>query len=460
MLSALKGRIVNLDGAKLLGALGFGGIRPITLCDLLRGEMGADKRIDPEHGSRLGEVITPGEIEKQPLHQERDGILNVSKHVEFRAQDGSWRPVGRLNSETAGREDEKRLCEFAPDSTILHRDYRGGAIEFFKVARSRAGYGPHVRHLIEWARGAGDLARQRAVLRYLVDGHQGPRLADALRADRPTWMPEDPRDIPQDLLPTEHREESRKTLVIRLGGHEQIQVVEPPPPEPLPPSAESALLAIHDWWTDVGPSEREKYDRRVYPSGFLPAQLRQADSRVGWFTMFALACFQSLGRTQEGQHRSFIDRGRSQGWWQELAESTPPDRVQPWIDLLERWSAPDQFGQDFLPWRRTFGELYTFVRWMGDYILLFRRLPSVVREEGPVSVDDILQPAYSPKFRGLGIEAAPLDRSLHIGVRLAGAGTVTPPHIRRARREADRAVLLGTHAARSRIPAGNGRRLQ
>ena len=343
----------------------------------------------------------------------------MAKHVEFRAQDESWRPVGVLNSQRAGREDEKRLCEFAPDSTLLHRDYQGAAIEFFKVARNRAGYGPQVRHLLEWARRAGDLDRQRAVLRYLVDGHQGPRLADALQHNRPAWMPEDPRDIPPDLLPTERPDESRKMLVIRLGGHEQVDVREPVGPESLPPSAESALREIHDWWTRVGQSEREEYDRRVYPSGFLPAQIRQEDDRAGWFTMFALACFRSLGRAKDEHHRRFIDRGREQGWWQQLAESTPPkglDGVQPWIDLLERWSAPDQFGQDFLPWRRTFGELYTFVRWLEDYILLFRKLPSVVRVEGRMPVDDILRPAYSPAFRPLGIEAAPLDSSLRIGV--------------------------------------------
>ena len=411
--------VVRVDDDSVEPALGFDGIRRITLCDLLRDEMGTDKRIDQERGTRLGKVITPDAIEKQPLHQERDSILDVAKHVEFRAQDESWRPVGTLNSKLAGREDEKRQCEFAPENTLLHADYQGAAVEFFKVARRNAGYGPRVRHLLEWARHASDLDRRRAVLRYLVDGHQWRGLADAVRDDRPTWMPQDPRDIPQDLLPTERQDESRKTLVIRLGGHEQVEVREPAPPEASPPSAESALREIHDWWTRVGPSERNEYDRRVYPSGFLPAQLQQEADRAGWFTMFALACFRSLGWFQDGQHRGFMNLARNEGWWQQLAESTPPrppDEVQPWIDLLERWSAPMQVGQDFLPWRRTFGELYTFVRWLDAYILLFRRLPSVIRAEGPVSMDDILRPAYSPAFRPLGLEAAPLDSSLRIGV--------------------------------------------
>ena len=419
VLSALRSRVVNREGAEVLRKLDFDGIRPISLSGLLRDEMGTDKRIDPERGKRLGEVITLDEIEKQPLHQERDSILDAAKQVEFRAQDESWRPVGALNSRLAGREDEKRWCEFAPESTLLHGDYQDAAIQFFKVARSRAGYNPQVRQLLEWTRRASDRDRQRAVLRYLVDGHQGSRLADAVRGNRPPWMPEDPRDIPLDLLPTERQDEFRKLLVLRLGGHEQIDVREPVLPEPSLPSAESVLERLHDWWIRVGPSEGQRYDRRVYPPGFLPAQLRQGDDRVDWFTMFALACFRSLGRFQDEQHRGFIDLGRSEGWWRELAESTPPkppDQVRPWIDLLERWSAPEQRGQEFLPWRRTFGELYTFTRHLDDYILLFRKLPNVIRAKGPVSMDDILRPAYSPAFQGLGIEAAPLDSSLRIGV--------------------------------------------
>ena len=57
--------------------------------------------------------------------------------------------------------------------------------------------------------------------------------------------------------------------------------------------------------------------------------------------MFALACFQSFGRAQDGQHRRFVEVGYQQGWWQKIAESRPPDETQPWLARLEEWSAPD-----------------------------------------------------------------------------------------------------------------------
>lgn len=418
-LSALRRRVVDRERAEVLRTLGFDGIRPVTLSGLLRDEMGTDKRIDPERGRRLGEVITPGGIEKQPLDQERDSILDAAKQAEFRAQDESWRPVATLNSQLAGREDEKRWCEFAPESNLLRGDYRDAAIEFFKVARNRSGYGPRVDdHLLAWARCASDRDRQRALLRYLVDGHQGSRLADAVQNHRPPWMPEDPRDILPDRLPIERRDEFRKLLVLRLGGHEQIDVREPVSSPP-PPPPESDLLEIHDWWTRVAPSERQRYDERVYPPWFRPVQLAQEGNRTGWFTMLSLACFRSLGRFQDEQNLGFINRGWNEGWWRQLAESTPPQppgQVQPWIDLLERWSGSAEVDQEFLPWRRTFGELYTIVRWLDDYMLLFHKLPSIIRAEGHVSVNDILRPAYCPEFSRLGLEAAPLGSSLRIGV--------------------------------------------
>jgi hypothetical protein len=132
--------------------------------------------------------------------------------------------------------------------------------------------------------------------------------------------------------------------------------------------------------------------------------------------MFALACFQSFGRAQDGQHRMFIEHGWREGWWQELAESRPPSDVQSWLTRLEGWSAPEQFDQGFLPWRRTFVDLYTVARWMAEYVELISKLPRIVQDRGPISLNDILRPSYSPVIMPLGLDAAPLSRSLGIGM--------------------------------------------
>jgi hypothetical protein len=132
--------------------------------------------------------------------------------------------------------------------------------------------------------------------------------------------------------------------------------------------------------------------------------------------MFALACFQTLGRTMEGQHRVFIESGMRDGWWLELASSKPPHNAQAWLDRLERWSGPLLQDQQFMSWRRVFVDLYTFARWLDDYTLIMRKLPRVVEHHGPISLRDILKPSFSPALAALSVDAAPIDRSLGIGV--------------------------------------------
>src|SRR5205085_1008376 len=152
------------------------------------------------------------------------------------------------------------------------------------------------------------------------------------------------------------------------------------PEPPNRPAPALVLTNIHGWWEGVKRIENQKYADRLYPPDFLPSELKANSDRTGWFTMFALACFHSFGRTQDGQHRIFIEQGRREGWWQELAESRPPDDVQSWLDRLERWSAPEQFDQSFLPWRRTFFDLYTVSRWLDEYREVILKLPPIIKE--------------------------------------------------------------------------------
>ena len=185
----LIGQIVAFDVATRLKKLGFDRIRPTTLSELLLTEMGEDKRIDVELGIRLGQVITPDAIEKEPLHQERRQILEAASQACFRSRDdNTWRPVRSLISKDAGGDDESLLCDFAPDEALLHRDYREESLQFFKVARMQSGYRPSLPVLRKWVDGAHDEHRRRAVLRYLGTGRHGPALAQLVWEDPPSWM--------------------------------------------------------------------------------------------------------------------------------------------------------------------------------------------------------------------------------------------------------------------------------
>jgi hypothetical protein len=416
-LADLEGSTVASDVAGQLKKLGFGGVRPITFADILRREMGHESRIDFELAARLGDVLSLEAIEQESLGQERKQILDVAKQAHFLAQDGSWRSVRDINSEYAGSEDEKLLCNFAPGSALLDQSYQGAALEFFKVSRSQSGYGPQASLLLKWSNSADKADRQRAVLWYVIVGRQGQALAEVMRSDFPAWIPQPLERLLTDSLLVGWSDEDRKRLLFELGGHYLFNVIKVEPTEEQPKADPQVILdRIHDWWSAEGAAERDAYASRVYPTFFSPSQLRETGDRAAWFTMFSLACFQSFGRAQDGQHRVFIETGWREGWWQELAESRPPSDVQSWLDRLEGWSAPEQFDQGFLPWRRTFVDLYTVARWLDEYIEVVRKLPRIIQDRGPISLNDVLRPSYSPVIMPLGLDAAPLSRSLGIGM--------------------------------------------
>lgn len=416
-LADLKHKTVASGVAGQLRKLGFGRVRPITLADLLRREIGSESRIDVDLAMRLGEVLNMEGIEQQLLGQERKHILDVAKQAHFLAQDGAWRSARDINSEHAGSEDEKLLCKFAPSSTLLDQSYRGAALEFFKVARSQSGYGPQPSLLLKWAASANDADRQRAVLWYVIAGRQGRALAELMRSDFPAWLPQPIERLLSEPLLMGWPDEDRKRLLFELGGHYLFHVTAVEPTEERPKADPEAILnRIYDWWCVKGPAERDAYANRAYPTFFAPSQLRGTGDRAAWFNMFALACFQSFGRAQDGQHRVFMETGWREGWWQELAESRPPSDVQSWLDRLESWSASEQFDQGFLPWRRAFVDLYTVARWLDEYVEVIRKLPRIIQDRGPISLNDVLRPSYSPVIMSLGLNAAPLSRSLGIGM--------------------------------------------
>ena len=196
-------------------------------------------------------------------------------------------------------------------------------------------------------------------------------------------------------------------LHARLDG-----VLGSPTPEPTPAQK---LSEVVEWWSGVKAEERHRYRKEAYPSILDPSSLEDTN-RVGWFTMFALACFQSYGRTRDGQHRGFVDSGVRAMWWEDLANSSPPEDVNAWLERLNAWSDVDHPSQQFRMWRGSFLALYTVARYMDEYIRLMQKLPDIVEEEGPLSLQEVLDPTHSPAVRKLGVDAAPLAQTLGIGV--------------------------------------------
>ena len=414
----LKDHVVHAEVARPLKTLGFGPIRALTLSELLQIEIGEDGCIDIPLATRLGQVITQAGVEDEPLRQERTEILETASRMRFLAQDGAWRHVSQLSS-THGGDDETLLCGFAPDGALLHQEYQGAALEFFKVARMQSGYGPNVQNsLKEWIYAAHDEQRQRAALKYLVSSRRGPDLAQSLRYDRPpTWLDDVLTEFESHPLVENVTHEDRLKLIVELDPT-RLQVALPAQSyrEPYGTADASRVLEqCYAWWMDEREGERSKYVESVYPDGFDRSHLAIARiDRTAWFTMLALACYQLFGRTQDGQHRSFIESGWREGWWMELAESEPPTSVRPWLDRLESWSSPERSEETYHIWERTLVDLYTISRGLNVYVELIRKFPLFVGDHGTPSTDNIFRPSDSLLAQHLSLDAAPIDRALGI----------------------------------------------
>ena len=414
--------IVAREVAAPLGELGFH-VAPITVSSLLAMKIGEDgyRRVGPGLAIQLGKVITPESIEKEPLLQERDDILRIARHAEYRAQDGRWRHVRYLS--VRGRDAE---AAFAPMGALLHEEYGTDSLEFFMVSRRESGYGSVLRSaLYGWVSDAADERRQRAVLKYLVDGRQGPYLGSLLRINRPAWM---------DLVSTRGSShplfcdgdwsvgdvtkvlaeiDPKRVVVTRRRG-----VILPNRTQ-----AKSILDRLYRWWMCGRVVRSEEYSSSVYPGEFIETELfgalESADNpayRGAWFTLLALACYQSFGRTQDEQHRNFIARGLLDKWWTELAESRFPDPIEPWIDRLKQWSDPDRTDEAFHQWEKTLVDLCTISRGLEIYAELMWKFPKYVDDLASPSLDAILNPRQSELAQKLGLYARPIGRVLGIGI--------------------------------------------
>ena len=425
----INNRIVAPGVRAVLVKLGFNKIQPMTLSELIGREMRSDDhKIGPNLGKRLGMVVTLDRIRSGPLQQEQHVIAATASKANFQAQDESWHSVEDLISEKNINEDERRVCMFAPRDVVLSDKYGCAAVRFFELARSKSGHRPPVGQMLVWARSADDDGRKRAVLQYTICGHYGRQLASRLRKDCPVWI----RDVLNQGL--------SHSLLGKFSDHEKAEVLlaldrERIPREvirsigdgtsvgPGPRTDPGKLLRnIYEWWKRECTKERLNYEKSVYPERFrdlgIAGELCRRDpiNRVAWFTMFALARYQSFGRTQDEQHRSYIQIGMCSGWWTELAESKVTESVEPWIKRLRQWSAPSRRDESFHQWEATLGDLATFARGLDVYVELIRKFPGFLDAYGRDSLDVILLPHKSRLAQDLGLLAAPIKRTMGIGV--------------------------------------------
>jgi hypothetical protein len=406
-IEAFKDSLIDDEIATLLLELNLPRGRKLDLPTLVKAVTG-EEGIDPMLADSLAALL--GEDVRSAITGEEDSELRVIlRERPWLAEDGSWQPIRFLAFSQSSDDAECARARFAPPSGRLSSSYRRRGLELAKFAREQAGHNEPVWQ--GWSASANSCpARQTAFIQYLVSADQR---AVKLLLQAAAWMPA-LAELAQSSLLNGLSPNERGLLLAKLGVFSDLYPEHIEPKSASSIDSEAALTAIADWWRENREELTAAYDGAVYPEGFSSAGLVDGDEQA-WFTILALASFQTLGRTRPYQSRQFVADAIQLGWWQKLASVDPDDvALGPFVERLRAWSDPNA-EESYLMWRRCLTDLCMIARHLKDYRRLFTSLPAIVAKEGEVSLRNHLRPAFSQVAARMGVEAAPIASSLGIG---------------------------------------------
>lgn len=345
--------------------------------------------------------------------------------LQFRSESGGWTEAGELlTNHDEIDPDEALRYTLAPPNRRLHRNYSvatnqdaNPALDFFLVCRERL-QAP-VELLATWVLDARTDERRLAALVYIADGKLGEDVAERVREQ--SWLH---GGFQNSSLLAGLSSEQRERLQRRLASSEVLkkgyEAVNPDPwSSPPPPpriDLEKALANIHAWWsTDEGIAQAEDYYAALYPAMEIDLQIDPETGRFdrsSWLILFSLGAFQGMGRTQDVQHRGFIQYCQQKGWWQTFATVDPKEYPQKWMDIIEEYAEGQHDDEQWTQWIAQFPKLYKLRRWMDDYVELFL---SINRFDEHFLFQDVLTPRANRHYQGGGIDPPALIRTLKLG---------------------------------------------
>ena len=430
---------------QLAGAL-VGHVRPLRLLTVLEWEFKYGNYADPQRATRLGQAVTKRTLDLIRDRTERNSLRDLLDTVEFKGADGQYHPakVLLLGHATAldrdsRREDERFRAGFAPSTRVLSPEYDGLAVAFFDACRETLE--APVKFLAEWVVEAREGPRQEAALKYLAHGERSTGLIEELkqRGLVGTWL--------ADLTTSEAfwrvDEESRARLHILLPEHARPKYdrgsLLASRPTSAPIDAPTALLAIHDWWTENrtrpqpqfnGRSYIQEYERRTYPKHVAPGRLATDDpadlgTRKDWMTLFILGLVHTMGGFQREQHRGFLAFCENRHALDVFAgQNTDADT---WITFLENYFEAQTDNSPFLHWMRQFVGIFAVSRRLEDYIESFC---AIQRHQGRFPLTVITEPRTDNRAP---VSAPPISRVLGMGAcfvvrELVRLGVITNEH--------------------------------
>lgn len=402
----------------------------INLATIVGNEINFNSYVSPDLAASLGTVINRDLLRKMehgPTSQ-RNEFLRLDQilrsEIRFLTQNGSWAIPKMIlvppNVTNPDRREEALRSAFAPPERVLANEFVGTGVDFFLACRSEMSC--TIEEMAKWARNADTEIRRSAVLLYLREGEKHKLLQDELYriGIDGTWLS---KICIGDLRRVGFNDREEAATLVNLGVCSPNQIITPnytvaPSPQLRVPETEFSRIA--KWWARERVGQIKKYDRQVYPDGWLPNLMKDGpgnnhDARAEWLKFFVTCIVQTVGRVTPDQNREFVRLCASERWLATLADHLNGPRE--WLAAIERF-IDRHSGEEirYFYWLRHFVGVATVSRHLDAYADAFL---SIDRFEGRFTPTDLISIRTSKQFQFGGPDAPTLSPILGIGANFA-----------------------------------------
>ncbi len=329
-------------------------------------------------------------------------------------------------------DDELLRSAFAPTTRILDPAYIGCPEDWILFRWLRVQHRVDAAEIADWYRDVEEDLRP-AALRYLLNG----RLRDTvlpllIRPEaRPSWL----QDFHVVRLMLQRICEERWRRQGLLGALFPEQLAAPEPSPHPPPVPANFFHQLSEWWDNAAVRSEviAAYERQAWPewlrrNGGISDQLRSG-SEDHWLALLVLGVCRRLGRTQQYQHRGFLDFLRERGWWNVFKA---PENERAWMQMLRDWQDRESVELPYAQWMSLFPAVYQLSRYRTTYVRLLKLAGQPSATEWDIT--HWLKSRINPVLTGAGTQfdapPAPLDMGLHWVLReLVRLGVVDGEHL-------------------------------
>ncbi|MEQ8226144.1 MAG: hypothetical protein ABRQ37_27770, partial [Candidatus Eremiobacterota bacterium] len=304
--------------------------------------------------------------------------------------------------------------------TLLNRKYNETVVIFLKKIHLLKEY-PSAKQIKGWIDGKLTQDECRGILKYLSEEERWYNYREIKEVLNSNWFPDGNERLKsleayeRGLIPDNMLENNEFRAWLGISTKEATQQENPRIYVPL--DKKKILNNIYEWWEKCKKEKIKEYEDSVYPEGN-PPELKaekfynkDKNECKQWMTLFLLATMHTMGRTNPGQNRTFIEHCNNYGWMDTFSE--PDIKADDWIKILEDYLDNPNLDGKYYQWIKQFISIYQLARWLDEYVNSFIGIDKIQKS---LTIDQIASPNANPFFQGGGPSAPSLTKTLGIGI--------------------------------------------